>query len=692
MSLDAADVQHAVSLIQTAYSSSSPDPSGLTSLQSALRTPAAWGLIVPLLAHADANLQFFGAHTAQSKMARGELASLPPTEQIALRDVLVREAGVPRVRVVRRKLYGALAVALAVRLAPTGMWDDWEGGWVAGTVRSLAGAGAGSADIHEFLAGAAEDIGAANLLPQPRIQLDESLRAAAPLVLQSITAVLSNANANSNGSDDAALPVALACLVAWLPNKLLPDMDVARLVPPLVVLLSPDDNISSAPSSSTYKAATAALTELLARPPAGWRYAVLLASAHLGHSKRRLKTHARLVISLADAAVEWVAAHLVDAVGVACSAGTATSSGEGRPTLPACLLAQTLVRLVLALIAADVGGARVRISSTSSGSSVSTSAGGAGAGEMHIQLLTPQEAEEEEEADAEGDEEDDNDNAGAPLGFWYLLQEALWEVPFLLFFETSLLYTQDAGGRETAPTPVPVLVPSSLYLRLTGGYICVDSAPTEKMLLLPFYGYVYVYDPPPTRTSSPRPAAHPWTPPRPWGGTGMGIGIDMNDPDDPERFQCGSPRTPAVVRTGSYAFGMPGEASSSAHASSPSPFAAPSSSPFGHNRDEDHDARKPSPVEAARTRHSKAAYVALVTVLRWKAVGGRARAAFLFLFFPTSEYLPPRFWERRYREGGSGTAAEDRVGARCLGYQSLLTSQFGNPLMTGFPNWDVMRD
>ncbi|KAF8137992.1 hypothetical protein K438DRAFT_1786150 [Mycena galopus ATCC 62051] len=85
MSLDAADVQHAISLIQTAYSSSSPDPSALTSLQSALRTSAAWGIIVPLLAHADANVQFFGAHTAQSKIARRELASLPPTEQIALR-------------------------------------------------------------------------------------------------------------------------------------------------------------------------------------------------------------------------------------------------------------------------------------------------------------------------------------------------------------------------------------------------------------------------------------------------------------------------------------------------------------------------------------------------------------------------------------------------------------------------------
>ncbi|KAJ7660700.1 hypothetical protein DFH06DRAFT_1325968 [Mycena polygramma] len=67
-----ADVQHAISLIQAAYApSAATDLPQLQSLQSALlallamqRTPAAWGLVVPLLAHEDANVQFFGAHTA----------------------------------------------------------------------------------------------------------------------------------------------------------------------------------------------------------------------------------------------------------------------------------------------------------------------------------------------------------------------------------------------------------------------------------------------------------------------------------------------------------------------------------------------------------------------------------------------------------------------------------------------------
>ncbi|KAJ7660675.1 hypothetical protein DFH06DRAFT_1325936 [Mycena polygramma] len=57
-----ADVQHAISLIQAAYApSAATDLPQLQSLQSALlamqRTPAAWGLVVPLLAHEDADLQ-----------------------------------------------------------------------------------------------------------------------------------------------------------------------------------------------------------------------------------------------------------------------------------------------------------------------------------------------------------------------------------------------------------------------------------------------------------------------------------------------------------------------------------------------------------------------------------------------------------------------------------------------------------
>ncbi|KAJ7915371.1 hypothetical protein B0H13DRAFT_2455942 [Mycena leptocephala] len=92
------DIAHAISLIQAAYApTAASDLPALQSLQSALLamqcTPAAWGLIVPLLAHGDVNMQFFGAHTAHAKISQGEMVALPMEEQAALQDVLVELAG-----------------------------------------------------------------------------------------------------------------------------------------------------------------------------------------------------------------------------------------------------------------------------------------------------------------------------------------------------------------------------------------------------------------------------------------------------------------------------------------------------------------------------------------------------------------------------------------------------------------------
>ncbi|KAJ7653558.1 hypothetical protein DFH06DRAFT_1330277 [Mycena polygramma] len=86
-----------------------PTFSSSKSLQSALlamqRTPAAWGLVVPLLAHTDPNVQFFGAHTAHAKIARDDLGGLPPQERLALRDALVGLAGVSPPRAITKKLH-----------------------------------------------------------------------------------------------------------------------------------------------------------------------------------------------------------------------------------------------------------------------------------------------------------------------------------------------------------------------------------------------------------------------------------------------------------------------------------------------------------------------------------------------------------------------------------------------------------
>ena len=63
-------------LIQQAYAPPSPTttPDHLKRLQNDLfqiqKRPEAWGLVIPFLDHQDQNVQFFGAHTAQVKIAR----------------------------------------------------------------------------------------------------------------------------------------------------------------------------------------------------------------------------------------------------------------------------------------------------------------------------------------------------------------------------------------------------------------------------------------------------------------------------------------------------------------------------------------------------------------------------------------------------------------------------------------------
>ncbi len=65
-----------VQLLQQAYapSTSAVSPEELKRLQQDLfeiqKRPEAWGLVIPFLNHQDQNVQFFGAHTAQVKIAR----------------------------------------------------------------------------------------------------------------------------------------------------------------------------------------------------------------------------------------------------------------------------------------------------------------------------------------------------------------------------------------------------------------------------------------------------------------------------------------------------------------------------------------------------------------------------------------------------------------------------------------------
>ncbi|KAF7344000.1 hypothetical protein MVEN_01689300 [Mycena venus] len=521
------------------------------------RTPAAWGLIVPLLAHEDANVQFFGAHTAHAKIARGELASLPETEQIALRDALVGLAGVQgRSRVVRRKLYGALT-ALALRLVPPpgpGRQSAWEG-WVEGTVASLAGAGAPSEHIHEFLAGAAEDVGAANLLPQHRIQLDESLRSAAPLVLQSVSAVLSNPSSN-----DASLPAALTCLIAWLPNKLLPDMEVARLVPPLISLLGSSNSTGDDNDTGT-EAARQALSELLARPPAGWSPAVLLEPLLLW-AVTTFPEYAPPPPGSSQLSTTFPNSGYPTPPSSQQSSFAGPSSATSSPyadllspnyALPPALLHPCAEAKTKNAHKAPrrtrrggrgVGrGARRRLhhrfpfarfardSTGGPGPDPPQARAGADGGGSRRGESAPRfcvwgyEVQNESGDGGEGEEDDEDEEAegGAPLGFWYLLQEALWEIPVSIFLAAFWIIH---GGAVDFYSPF-------LSLALLPDWDCNGMRIYRCTMGL---GRRARFDTSQTPTSSPPPPgiSSPMISP----GGGM-------DPDDPDRFRRGSPWTPA---------------------------------------------------------------------------------------------------------------------------------------------------
>ncbi|KAJ7730137.1 hypothetical protein B0H16DRAFT_1893647 [Mycena metata] len=90
------------------------------------------------------------------------------------------------------KVYSAV-VALAIRRVGAGGSEGW-GGWLAST---------------------AEDVGSGRSLWRPRIHIEQSLRAPAPLVLESISSVLASAvSGQDNTQDPDALLAALALLVA----------------------------------------------------------------------------------------------------------------------------------------------------------------------------------------------------------------------------------------------------------------------------------------------------------------------------------------------------------------------------------------------------------------------------------------------------------------------------------------------
>ncbi|KAF7312093.1 hypothetical protein MIND_00221600 [Mycena indigotica] len=429
--LSDADIGNAISLIQAAYDPNATDTAAIESLQNSLmqmqRTRPAWGLIVPLLSHQDPNVQFFGAHTAHVKISRGELESLTTEERDGLRETLLALVAIPgRKAFVQKKLYGTVT-ALAIRLVP-GHPSGWEN-WIEATVRAMVNGGLGNAEIHKFLTGASEDVYNANLLPQTKLEVQESLRVATPLVLQSIVTVVNSAHQQ----EPSGLQAALECLSAWYMARFIQPAGLLPLVPTLIALL----DFPSAPSAEV-------LCDILIRPPESWSPAVLIepmllwvariaspwyqASPQPGNPPwyptapaspnfAFLRDYQKVFDALGEAAVDWVAAHLVDYT--LCEGLTTAGPSSGQPTGPSrASLAQLIIRVMLALTACDEGGTTL-----------------------------PEWTDHPEEIDLDDEFASESNNAGSTLSFWYMLQESLWDVPPA----NTYIFSAFSSGTSTPP-------------------------------------------------------------------------------------------------------------------------------------------------------------------------------------------------------------------------------------------------
>ncbi|THV01907.1 ARM repeat-containing protein [Dendrothele bispora CBS 962.96] len=247
-SLPPSDIERAAQLILRAYGAPNPNTSteDLRRFQQELydiqKLPEAWGLVLPLLNHQDQNVQFFGAHTA----------AFPEEHEESLKNLLVQltshSVAIGRARIIIRKLFVALT-ALALKLVPQHPthWPDW----ILNCITSLSGNGASKEYLHEFLSIVSEEIGSADLLGDKKPRMQQTLLDAAPMVVQAVRSSIDRPSATAPNE----ILSALKCLQAWLPH--LPASDITPLIPLLITLLNPDaDTVFVASSESLQEITT----------------------------------------------------------------------------------------------------------------------------------------------------------------------------------------------------------------------------------------------------------------------------------------------------------------------------------------------------------------------------------------------------------------------------------------------------
>lgn len=425
--LSPSDVQRAAELIQQAYAPHNHLASGdQRRLQQELfdiqKRPEAWGLVLPFLNHDDPNVQFFGAHTAQVKIAR-DWASFPQEHVLPLRDMLLdltgRSIAAGRNKVILRKLFVAVT-SLALKICPANppQWPDW----LTLSINALSSLGASSEHLLDFLAIVAEEVESANLLPPSKSQMQRTLLEVVPMVVGALTTCIATPQARSTPHQLAS---ALKCLQAWL--SLLPANDLTPLIPPLIALLDPMpgteplefDETSFVLSSDTLQEvmSKSALSDgsgskTLTEPLLLWFYRngnrIVGDTLNTGFVDGVSHSFCKLLVAVGDHSTLYLAAHIASPAPPSPVPPIPSPISFPAPSIPTKSdIVQTFLRLLLAYTA-----------------------------------LPGYYAADEEESEL-------------TLGFWYLFQEALWAAEYEQDFDYTGEEVPDGRG-QTEPPQWPI--------------------------------------------------------------------------------------------------------------------------------------------------------------------------------------------------------------------------------------------
>ncbi|KAG6836262.1 hypothetical protein H0H93_009663 [Arthromyces matolae] len=247
---------------------------------------------------------------------------------------------------------------------------------------AFSGAGAPAENIHEFLAIVAEETGSTDLIGPSKLQIQQSLKDAVPMVMQAIQSSLESS---------LQIPSALKCFQSWIST--LTSNDITPLIPLLISLL----NRTTDDDGQTFEAASDALQEIMTRSPlsdgSGSRTLTepLLIWADL-HGSHIIQTtlqsgevdqvshsFCKLLVAIGDHSTSYIAANLASPVSV-----EPIPPIKGVPTKTRAELSQSFLRLLLAYTG-----------------------------------LPGYYGVDEEESEM-------------TLAFWYLFQEALWNLDYYL--------------------------------------------------------------------------------------------------------------------------------------------------------------------------------------------------------------------------------------------------------------------